>query len=90
MAFEWDENKNAANLEKHGIDFVRAKEIWQGPVMEMFSPQTQHSEDRIIAVGMVDGLCIAVIYTWRGENRRLISARRARKNEQTHYDDATR
>ena len=86
--FEWDEEKRALNLKKHGIDFLAAKELWNGPVLEAPSPQTQHNEERIIAVGNIEGRCIAVIYTWRGNNRRLISARKARNNEQEAYENA--
>ena len=39
--FEWDENKRHINIEKHGIDFVDAKELWLGEVIEITSPQTQ-------------------------------------------------
>lgn len=87
--YEWDEEKRRINIEKHGVDFIRAKEIWQGPVLELPSPQTHHGESRILAIGMIERYCITVIYTWRGENRRLISARKARKNEQAHYEKRT-
>ncbi|ADJ29229.1 BrnT family toxin [Nitrosococcus watsonii] len=79
--FEWHEEKRQRNLDKHGLDFLDFKEIWQGPVVEIFSSQAGHSEARIIAIGMLDDRCITVIYTWREEKRRLISARKARKNE---------
>jgi hypothetical protein len=89
--FEWNDEKRLINLEKHGIDFVDAKEIWQRPVMELPSPQVGHDEDRIIAIGQIEGRAIVVvIYTWRGDNRRLISARKARKNEQAHYENEFR
>ena len=45
--FEWDENKRHINIEKHGIDFVDAKELWLGEVIEIISPQTSHGETRI-------------------------------------------
>ncbi|HAV64750.1 MAG TPA: BrnT family toxin [Verrucomicrobiales bacterium] len=85
--YEWDEDKRLTNIEKHAIDFVRAKEIWTGPVLEIQSPQSEHGEERILAIGMVDDRCITVVYTWRGDNRRLISARKARKDEQAHYEN---
>ena len=88
--FEWDEEKRALNLDKHGIDFIDAKELWSGAVLEAVSPQTQHNEERIVAIGKIEGRCIAVIYTWRGDNRRLISARKARRNEQQAYENAIR
>jgi len=88
--YEWDETKRRLNIESHGIDFIDAKEIWQGPVLEMSSPQLHHGEDRIVAIGLLIDCCITVIYTWRNDNRRLISARKARKNEQKDYKNATR
>ena len=86
--FEWDENKRHINIEKHGIDFVDAKELWLGEVIEITSPQTSHGEMRILAVGVINEMCITVVYTWRGSKRRLISARRARNYEQEHYYNA--
>ena len=88
MDFDWDENKRQINLAKHGIDFVRAKEIWQGPVLEIPSPQTHHTEERTIALGVVDGEVIAVVFTIRRRIRRIISARKARNNEKALYENA--
>ena len=85
--FEWDEEKRQNNIGKHGIDFFRAKEIWRGPVLEMRSNQI-HNEDRYIAIGTIEGIVIAVVYTWRGPIKRLISARKARKNEKENYENA--
>jgi len=88
MGFDWDEKKRQTNMDKHKIDFVDAKEIWEGPVIEIPSGQTHHSEGRYIALGLVDGEAIAVIYTWRRGQRRIISARKARKYEKTLYENA--
>ena len=87
-AFEWDERKRRTNIEKHGIDFIRAMQIWDGEVLEVPSPQGEHSERRLIAYGSSEGVVIAVVYTWRDRNRRLISARRARKYEEANYQNA--
>ena len=87
-AFEWDERKRRTNIEKHGIDLLRAKEIWDGEVLEVPSPRGEHRERRLIACGLMEGKVIAVVYTWRGRNRRLISARRARTNEEENYQNA--
>jgi uncharacterized protein len=83
--FEWDEEKRQSNLNKHGLDFIDAKEIWSGAVVELPSPQGQHSEERIVSIGMLQNRCVTVIYTWRGDNRRIISARKAGENEQKRY-----
>jgi hypothetical protein len=90
MAFEWDEVKRLKNIKTHNLDFIRAKEIWENPVLEIRSPQTHHGEERFLAIGKMENIFITVVYTWRSENRRLISARRARKNEKEYYEDETR
>ena len=87
VEFEWDENKNNINIAKHGIDFVDAKEIWQGKILELESSQLHHGEKRIIAIGMYKEYYITVIYTLRNNVRRLISARKARRNEQKNYEN---
>ena len=83
-----DERKRRTNIVKHGIDFYRAKQIWGGEVLEIPSPQIQYREQRFIAYGLSEGVVIAVVYTWRARRRRLISARRARKYEETNYQSA--
>ena len=85
MGFEWDENKRLRNIRLHGIDFVRAKEIWQGSVLELPSPQSRHGEERFLATGQSEGRFITVVFTWRGKNRRIISARPARRYERENY-----
>ena len=86
MDFEWDEDKRQRNILHHGIDFERAKEIWQGPVLEAPSLQTRHSEERFLAIGESQGRLITVVFTWRGKNRRIISARVARQDERENYE----
>ncbi len=54
MEFEWDQRKRQANIEKHGIDFVDAKEIWDGEVLDIPSPQSEHRELRFIAYGLLE------------------------------------
>ncbi len=88
MDIDWDENNRQSNLAKHGIDFVHTREIWEGPVLEIPSPQTHHNEERYIALGAVDGDFIAVVFTWRQWIRRIISARKARNNEMAFYENA--
>jgi len=89
MLFEWDETKRQLNLHKHGIDFIDAQKIWSGSVLEYSSDQTHHDEERYLAIGEFDGDCITVIFTWRGDTRRLISARKARHYEQKDYQNET-
>ena len=70
------------------IDFVRAKEIWLDDVLEVRSSQDRHGEQRYLAYGLIAGRIITVVFTWRGDNIRLISARRARHHERKAYENA--
>ena len=85
MNFEWDPVKNEVNIDKHGIDFCGAQTIWEGEVVTFQSQQRHHGEKRYLALGLYRGREIAVVYTWRHQTIRLISARRARKNEREIY-----
>jgi uncharacterized DUF497 family protein len=85
MEFEWDENKRQSNLSKHGIDFVDAAKIFNRPVLERVDNRYDYGETRIVALGEENGVVLFVVYTWRGEVRRIISARRATKRERNKY-----
>ncbi len=85
MGYEWDEEKNRRNLVKHGISFVAASRIFHGPVVEKPDDRRDYGEQRVVAYGIADGRVLAVVYTPRGRNRRIISARRARSDEREAY-----
>ncbi|MBI5162369.1 MAG: BrnT family toxin [Magnetospirillum sp.] len=85
-AFEWDDAKCASNFKKHGLDFELAIQIFLSPVLLDHSPRD--GEERWVAVGVSDGVEIAVVFTRRDEVIRIISARRARKNERRAYRQA--
>ena len=89
MEFEWDEDKTSINVEKHGIDFLDARRIWQHPVLDPAGERFVGDEYRPTALGIVgeDEIIIAVVYTVRSGIIRLISARRARRNERQIYQD---
>jgi uncharacterized DUF497 family protein len=70
MEFEWHDQKRRTNLARHGIDFEDAIAIWDGPVLEVPSPQLQHGERRLLAIGECQGRIITVVFTWRDEVRR--------------------
>lgn len=84
--FEWDEAKAVSNLDKHGIDFEDAIGIFEGPIL--VARFDRDGEERWKAMGMVEGVELAVIYTWRAGRRRIISARRAKKSERRAYHRA--
>ena len=85
MQFEWYENKNQANIKKHGISFPLAARIFETNHVSLRSDR--EGEERYIAIGKVYDVCITVAYTLRCKNIRLISARRSRRNERTRFED---
>ena len=85
-AYEWDEAKREANLVKHGVDFMDALEVFADPLrVERVNRRREYAEERPEVVGMVRDQMLFVVYTLRGEVRRLISARRASRNERRAY-----
>ncbi|WP_370655502.1 BrnT family toxin [Candidatus Binatus sp.] len=88
MPFEWDEAKDRTNLAKHGIDFDEAIHIFDGPVLEIVDARRDYGETRILAIGLASGREISLVYTWRGPNRRIITARRAHAIERRAYRQA--
>ncbi len=85
MDFEWDEAKRQANILKHGIDFVDAIRVFRGDFIEEEDRRRDYGEPRYRAVGLLGEIVIRVAYTWRRERRRIISARRANRNERRAY-----
>ena len=84
--FEWDPEKEILNVQKHGIDFTTASRIWHGPVLERIDDRQGYGEVRYQAFGVAADRILTVILTWRGEVRRLISARRSNRREQRLYE----
>lgn len=91
MRFEWDENKSALNLAKHGISFEEAKLIFDGPVLTRPDKRTDYGEVREISVGSILGtVVVVVVHTQRGRATRLISARLANRSERRRYHEHIR
>jgi len=89
MVFEYDPNKSQTNKEKHGIDFNEAKLLWLDEDRVVFPAQSD-TEDRNALIAMKEEKIWVAFYTMRGPATRLISVRRARKNEEkTYYDGGT-
>lgn len=88
MACEWDPAKAAANFAKHGIQFADAVSALEDDVaLTIRDPYSE--EDRWITVGMdALGRILVVVYTWRGDNIRMISARRATSQERHQYEES--
>jgi len=87
VKFIWDENKNRINLKKHGIDFNDAVRAWYDPDrLDFFDENHSLNETRWIFLGAVAGVVLYVVETEPDEDTvRIISARKALKNEQEIY-----
>ena len=85
MSCEWDERKRRANVKKHGIDFIDVPEVFDGNVVILPDERFDYGETRFIGIGILKSQVVVVAYTERGANIRIISARKATKNEQIYY-----
>ena len=86
MEFEWDPAKAAANLQKQGVDFSAAFEVFDDPKLLVKIDSRAYGESRYLAIGVSRGTVLFVAYTMRGEDFcRIISARRASRRERAAY-----
>jgi uncharacterized protein len=85
-AFEWDDAKAAENWRRHGVSFQQGAKALRDPfAVEWIDDREDYAEERINLLGMGESVILHVTYTERGEQNRIISARRATRHEQDHY-----
>ena len=86
MEFEWDPAKATRNVEKHGVDFDTAAEIFDDPNLFVVIDSRTYGERRYQAIGASRGVILFVAYAMRSHNVcRIISARRASRRERAAY-----
>lgn len=88
MEFEWDPDKAAANVRKHGVEFAEAMTALGDP-LEMTIPDPEHSESefRFLSLGMsAGGRLLVVAYTEREDRIRIINARETTSQERKQYE----
>jgi uncharacterized protein len=84
--FEWDSAKADSNLRDHRITFPFASRVFLDPFrQQQLDTREEYGEERWIVIGRVDEWILMVVYTLRGSNIRLISARKATRNETASY-----
>jgi uncharacterized DUF497 family protein len=88
LEFEWDEAKSLRNLRERGFDFEFATRIFDGPRIEEEDSRKNYGERRIATTGQIGDGIFVVVYTHRGERRRIISARLAKRKERDDYREA--
>ena len=85
MEFEFDPKKSEANKRKHGIDFATAQSLWDDPHLVEIPARTT-DELRVLIIGKLGENHWAGVITYRGEKVRIISVRRARREEIAIYE----
>jgi uncharacterized DUF497 family protein len=86
--FDWDDEKAAINLRKHGVDFEEAKTVFEDP-FALILPDELHSDDeeRWIILGLsIVARVLLIVHTERSERLRIISARQATPSEREQYE----
>jgi uncharacterized protein len=87
MSFEWDPNKAKSNLQKHGVRFSDSVSIFEDENALTILDEDE-TEERYVTIGLdVLGQLLVVVFTWRKENIRIISARKATNNERKVYEN---
>jgi uncharacterized DUF497 family protein len=85
--YQWDDNKAKANLKKHNVDFADAVTVF-GDDLAITLEDADPNEERFVTIGIdALGRILVVVYTWRGESIRLISARKATRGECRVYGE---
>jgi uncharacterized DUF497 family protein len=83
--FKYDESKSQSNLVKHGIDFVKAQELWNDlDLLEI--PSKIQGETRFVIIGKINSKHWSGVITYRDQNIRIISVRRSRIQEVALYE----
>jgi len=86
MRVEWDEPKRQSNREDHGVDFKDAALIFAGIFLEAEDTRRDYGETRVRALGHVGDDYFMIVFTWRGEARRIISAWRVDDEGKRRYE----
>jgi uncharacterized DUF497 family protein len=89
MDFEWDPEKAASNLAKHGVAFHEAATVFDDPMaVTYFDPDHSDDEERFLTFGHSNqGKLLVVSHTDRNDHTRIISARRATRKERKQYEE---
>ena len=85
MRFSWSESKRYLNLQQHGLDFVDAPRVFDGPTYTYEDDRFEYSERRLVTLGLLEELVVSIVHTETTRLIRIISFRKATKHEQTIF-----
>jgi uncharacterized DUF497 family protein len=88
LIFEWDFKKAKTNIEKHGVSFEEASTAFRDPLsLTIDDPLHSRDEERLVLIGIsYNNHLLVIVHTERGDNIRIISARKATKKERKYYE----
>ena len=86
MKVEFDEAKRAGTLEQRGLDMARAGEVFDGASLTVEDDRMDYGETRYITIGFLDERMVVLVWTPRGDVRRIISMRKANDREKAIYE----
>ncbi|MDQ6800057.1 MAG: BrnT family toxin [Acidobacteriota bacterium] len=87
MTFEWDDEKRHTNLRKHAVEFADAVSAFEDDNAITLRDEDSEGEERFVTLARdAFGRVLVVVYTWREEKIRLISARKATRRERKQYE----
>ncbi|HYG46311.1 MAG TPA: BrnT family toxin [Allosphingosinicella sp.] len=85
MKIEFDPAKREWTLRRRGLDFAQADRIFGEPALTVEDERQEYGEERFLTLGVLNGEVVACVWTQRGEVRRIISLRKARRDERETY-----
>jgi uncharacterized DUF497 family protein len=85
MRFEWDEAKRRTNLRLHGFDFADSEKVFANATLSLRDDRFNYGETRVLTFGILNGRVVAIVHTETDEVIRIISFRKAVKNEEEKY-----
>ena len=85
VRFEWDEAKRRSNLWRHGIDFAKLSQVFEGVRVTDLDDRHDYGEERLLTLGLLKGRVVAIVHTESDDVIRIISARKAERHEEIKY-----
>lgn len=87
MKITFDPNKREQALIARGLDFADSSLVFEGLTVDQIDDRSDYGETRTVTVGVLEGRMVVIVWTKRGDARRIISMRKANQREQAKYQD---
>jgi hypothetical protein len=82
MRFSWDEKKRSSNLKDHGLDFVDAPSVFEGPTFTFEDDRFAYGEQRFVTLGFLADMAVSLVHTETSSRIHVISFRKATRHEE--------